>query len=149
MDRQTHAGLHDTAQFSPANRKSAVHFDICDADDLNVYYSGTQGMGAQLKAAPHLDRFFYDLPTTSKKRNIHAMAGQDLSSMEMFNLRGVFGERSPLVEDFVYSQEHDRSGPISTFYVVGDLDTLAGINLCRSALQHLQVSTDSFIEPHI
>jgi len=62
-----------------------------------------QGVGSELKAAPRLDRFFYDLPTTSARRNIHARTNEVIGAQTIVNVHDIFPSDSVLLDQFVYS----------------------------------------------
>jgi hypothetical protein len=73
-----------------------------DAKTLTIRF-GHQGVGSELKAAPRLDRFFYDLPTTAGRRNIHVRANEDIGSQSIVDVRAVFPSDSLLHDQFVYA----------------------------------------------
>jgi hypothetical protein len=65
----------------------------------------SQGVGSDLKASPRLDRFFYDLPTTSGRRNIHARTNQAIGAQTIVNVHEIFPSDSVILDQFVYSGE--------------------------------------------
>ncbi|WRT66985.1 uncharacterized protein IL334_003951 [Kwoniella shivajii] len=85
-----------------------------------------------------LAHFFYDLPSTSKRRNKLVNPGQGEAKLKTFNLIDIFqGDATKrLTNDFVYPVGEGVT-PLS-MWVVGDLDTKEGQKVVEDALKHLQ-----------
>lgn len=95
-----------------------------------------------------LSTVFYDLPSTLKRKAKYIVPKQG-EKLVVYNLADVFnGTADVLAENFVYPGESscgsgeltsvgDEAVPITT-WIVGDLDSNAGLTLARNALEHLQ-----------
>ncbi|WVW83270.1 hypothetical protein I302_105289 [Kwoniella bestiolae CBS 10118] len=82
--------------------------------------------------------FFYDLPSTSKRRNKLINSGQGEGKLRVFNSLDIFeGDITKrLMNDFVYPGGEGVT-PV-TMWVVGDLDTKEGQKVVEDALKHVQ-----------
>ncbi|WWC85342.1 uncharacterized protein L201_000205 [Kwoniella dendrophila CBS 6074] len=85
-----------------------------------------------------VSNFFYDLPSTSKRRNKLINPGQGEGKLKVFNLIDLFeGDITKrLSTDFVYPGGEGVT-PV-TIWVVGDLDTEDGRKVVQDALKHLE-----------
>nr|XP_018263998.1 UDP-glucose:glycoprotein glucosyltransferase [Kwoniella dejecticola CBS 10117]OBR86156.1 UDP-glucose:glycoprotein glucosyltransferase [Kwoniella dejecticola CBS 10117] len=85
-----------------------------------------------------VSNFFYDLPSTSKRRNKLITPGQGEGKLKVFNLIDIFeGDVTKrLTTDFVYPAGEGVT-PV-TMWVIGDLDTSDGRRVVEDALKHLQ-----------
>ncbi|WVQ70245.1 uncharacterized protein L199_008471 [Kwoniella botswanensis] len=82
--------------------------------------------------------FFYDLPSTSRRRNKLINPGQGEGKLKVFNLLDIFeGDITKrLMNDFVYPGGEGVT-PV-TIWVVGDLDSKEGQQVVEDALRHVQ-----------
>nr|XP_019013386.1 UDP-glucose:glycoprotein glucosyltransferase [Kwoniella pini CBS 10737]OCF52167.1 UDP-glucose:glycoprotein glucosyltransferase [Kwoniella pini CBS 10737] len=85
-----------------------------------------------------VSNYFYDLPSSSKRRNKLINPGQGEGKLKIFNLIDLFeGDITKrLTTDFVYPSGGGVT-PIS-MWVVGDLDTEEGRRVVGGALKHIQ-----------
>ncbi|WWD15785.1 hypothetical protein CI109_100209 [Kwoniella shandongensis] len=85
-----------------------------------------------------LSTYFYDLPSTSRRRSKLIVPGAGETKLRSFNLIDLFEDdvTKKLTSEFVYA-DGDRGAPI-TMWVVGDLDTAEGKRVVTDALKHLQ-----------
>lgn len=83
-----------------------------------------------------ISTFFYDLPTTSKRRNKVIVPNPD-NELRAFSVLDVFeGDGMVLAKQFVYPVDKKKPTPLS-IWVVADLDTKDGHELLASALQNV------------
>ncbi|KAK6902778.1 hypothetical protein I203_108037 [Kwoniella mangroviensis CBS 8507] len=82
--------------------------------------------------------FFYDLPSTSRRRNKLINPGQGEGKLKVFNLLDIFeGDITKrLMNDFVYPGGEGVT-PV-TMWVIGDLDSKEGQKVVEDALRHVQ-----------
>ncbi|WVQ78198.1 hypothetical protein IAT38_000281 [Cryptococcus sp. DSM 104549] len=85
-----------------------------------------------------ISTFFYDLPSTSKRRSKLVIPGEGDLKLRTFNLVDLFAvdKTDSLTSDFVYP-EGERGTPI-TMWVVGNLDSAEGARVVKDALGHLK-----------
>ncbi|KAK8869940.1 hypothetical protein IAR55_000508 [Kwoniella newhampshirensis] len=88
-------------------------------------------------APEDMSTYFYDLPSSSKRRSKLVIPGTGETKLRSYNLIDLFQDDAAkkLTSDFVYA-DGDRGAPI-TMWVVGDLDTAEGQRVVMDALRHL------------
>ncbi|CAK9782754.1 hypothetical protein CC85DRAFT_260485 [Cutaneotrichosporon oleaginosum] len=80
--------------------------------------------------------FFYDLPTTSKRRNKVIIPSPD-NDLRAYSVLDVFdGTAMVLAKQFIYPVDASRATPLSV-WVVGDLDSKEGHALLEGALRNI------------
>lgn len=80
--------------------------------------------------------FFYDLPTTSKRRNKVIIPTPDNELRAHSVLDAFEGDAMVLAKQFIYPEETGRATPLSV-WVVGDLDSKDGHALLEGALRNV------------
>jgi len=83
----------------PVSSATLTNTDIPDSSPRS------QGVGSDLKTSSRLDRFFYDLPTTSARRNVHARTNEAIGAQTIVNVHEIFPSESVILDQFVYSGE--------------------------------------------
>lgn len=83
-----------------------------------------------------ISTFFYDLPSTSRRRNKVIIPNAE-NELRAFSVLDVFdGDAMVLAKQFVYPKDAGKATPLSV-WVVGDLDSKDGHALLESALQNV------------
>ncbi|WVR05054.1 hypothetical protein IAU60_002066 [Kwoniella sp. DSM 27419] len=114
------------------------HWGTFVQSEMAAQLAYLQSQLMQGDAPESLTDYFYDLPSTTKKRNKLVSPGQGENKLRIYNLLDVFkGDiTNRLTTDLVYP-EGSRGTPV-TMWVVGDLDTRAGQDVVEQALRHLK-----------
>ncbi|KAF8812128.1 hypothetical protein BYT27DRAFT_7133469 [Phlegmacium glaucopus] len=82
-----------------------------------------------------METYFYDLPTTSKRRNRYTFPS-DASSLSIVNLPELFAKVRLRVSSSTYIYPESDSTPLSLF-IIADLDSQGGLELIKEALTSL------------
>ncbi|BEI94341.1 uncharacterized protein CcaverHIS019_0608000 [Cutaneotrichosporon cavernicola] len=83
-----------------------------------------------------ISTFFYDLPTTGKRRNKVILPSPD-NELRAVSVLDVFeDEAAVLAKQFIYPKEATRATPLS-IWIVGDLDSKDGHALLEGALRNI------------
>ncbi|KAI0353822.1 glycosyltransferase family 24 protein [Trametes cingulata] len=93
--------------------------------------------------AEHLSTYFYDLPTTAKRRNVHIHPTQKVGSLRILSLPDLI-EKNGLKSSpgaFVYPEESEYV-PL-TVYVVADLDSEESRGFIKEALLSITPESNS------
>ncbi|KAF9027018.1 hypothetical protein BDZ89DRAFT_1102004 [Hymenopellis radicata] len=92
--------------------------------------------------AKSIATYFYDLPTTQKKRNRYIIPSSTIGGLTIYSLPAVFATSGfdPSPGAFVYPPEGET--PISMF-VVADFDTEGGLKLLKGALESIDSESKS------
>ncbi|KAF8954770.1 hypothetical protein BDZ97DRAFT_1908037 [Flammula alnicola] len=92
-----------------------------------------EGTLSDANKGERMSNYFYDLPTTSKRRNRYIFSSNAAGSVRILNLPEVFGKTLSVsrlrLADFESISE--------SLYVVADLDSEAGLSLIKEALTSL------------
>jgi UDP-glucose:glycoprotein glucosyltransferase len=92
--------------------------------------------------ADSISTYFYDLPTTSLRRNA-VIVPENEFEVKTFNLADLFNDDAfVLNQDFLYPPDESAHTPL-TVWVIGDLDSEDGIGLVRNAVEHLMTDSAS------
>lgn len=106
-------------------------------------YLQTPPIAKLARKSKDIGSFFYDLPTTSRRRNLHIVPGLGKNRFRVFDNHETFPENSPLLKHYVYgSKDEAPRGLLSTF-VIADLDTLDGWELAKGLLRQLYTHPES------
>jgi UDP-glucose:glycoprotein glucosyltransferase len=97
------------------------------------------------RKAKDISSFFYDLPTTSRRRNMYITPGVGKNRLRVFDIHDTFPEASPLVKHYVYPSKQASSKSLLSVLVIADLDTYAGWQLVKGLLQHISEHPESEI----
>lgn len=97
------------------------------------------------RKAKNIGRFFYDLPTTSRRRNVHIIPGTAQNKLRVFDNRDIFPDGSLLVKHFIYPARLQETPSLLSAYVIGDLDSADGWQSAKNILRYLHQQPDSEI----
>jgi UDP-glucose:glycoprotein glucosyltransferase len=96
-----------------------------------------------VRKAKNIGRFFYDLPTTSRRRNVHIIPGSAQNKLRVFDNRDIFPDGSPLLKHFIYPANSHETPSLLSAYVIADLDSAEGWRSARDILRYLQQQPNS------
>lgn len=86
--------------------------------------------------------YFYDLPTSSKRRNMHIHPTNQPGSLRVANLPGLFSRTGFSVQPGSFVNPPDAGGPaLLAAYIIADFDTESGLSLVKEALNSLDSSS--------
>lgn len=91
----------------------------------------------------NVSRFFYDLPTTSRRRNMHIIPSNARNKLRVFDNRDTFPDETPLLQHFIYPTKAQETASLLTAYIIADLDSDEGWQSARDILRYLQEHRDS------
>lgn len=106
-------------------------------------YLQTPPMAKLARKCKDISSFFYDLPTTSRRRNLHIIPGIGKNRLRVFDNHDTFPEGSPLLKHYIYPSKDETSRVMLSTLVIGDLDTYEGWQLAKGLLQHLSTHPES------
>ncbi|KAJ8514563.1 hypothetical protein ONZ45_g7920 [Pleurotus djamor] len=89
-------------------------------------------------SAPLMATYFYDLPTTAKRRNRHIYASSDNGNLRIYDLPSLFSKVGHEVRKFNFVVPKSSSKVSMTTFVIADFDTEQGLRLVAEALKSLE-----------
>lgn len=90
------------------------------------------------RKSKNIGRFFYDLPTTSRRRNVHVIPGNTQNRLRVFDNRDILPEGTPLLKHFIYPAKSQEASSLLSAYIIGDLDSVEGWQAAGDILRYLQ-----------
>ncbi|OSX61274.1 glycosyltransferase family 24 protein [Postia placenta MAD-698-R-SB12] len=120
------------------------HFDLDDAflRAMQIEFGGQMAFLQEKIATgkltdeelPNISTYFYDQPTSAKRRNAYIYPSGKTDDLQIFSLLDLVGKNGfpRQSESFVYPPESERVS--LTTYIVADFDTKEGISLVKEVL---------------
>ncbi|KAJ9122212.1 hypothetical protein QFC24_004442 [Naganishia onofrii] len=99
----------------------------------------------QVRKMKDVSNFFYDLPSTSRRRNVHIIPGTEANKLRVFDNHDVFPPNTPLLKHFVYPNKPAQGASLLSIMVVADFDSVESRQLSRDILHYLVENPDSEI----
>lgn len=106
-------------------------------------YLQTPAIAKLARKAKNISSFFYDLPNTSRRRNMHIIPGIGDNRLRVFDNHDVFPEGSPLLKHYIYPSNQESPRTLLSALAIADLDTIEGWQLVKGLLHHLTEHSDS------
>ncbi|KAJ9120827.1 hypothetical protein QFC22_002761 [Naganishia vaughanmartiniae] len=108
-------------------------------------YMQRPAVAKQIRKTKDVSNFFYDLPSTSRRRNVHIVPGTDSNKLRVFDNHDVFPPNTPLLKHFVYPNKPAQGESLLSTMVIADLDSAEGRQLSQEVLRYLVENPDSEI----
>ncbi|KAJ9105313.1 hypothetical protein QFC21_001681 [Naganishia friedmannii] len=99
----------------------------------------------QVRKTKDVSNFFYDLPSTSRRRNVHIIPGTASNKLRVFDNYDVFPHNTPLLKHFLYPNKPTQGESLLSTMVFADFDSVEGRQLSRDILRYLVENPDSQI----
>ncbi|KAF8137406.1 glycosyltransferase family 24 protein [Boletus edulis] len=123
------------------------YFTVSDLLTLPKIYTG----GITDSDTPLMPTFFYDLPSTLRRRNPYILVdspsgrgrGLEKSSLQMFNLPEVFSKAGFRTTDGSFVVPSQSDGLAVTVYVIADFDSHDGLELAKESLKFMTHSVSA------
>ncbi|KAJ9095762.1 hypothetical protein QFC19_007475 [Naganishia cerealis] len=99
----------------------------------------------QVRKTKDISNFFYDLPSTSRRRNLYIVPSNGPNRLRVFDNHDIFPPNTPLLKHYIYPAKPTQSESLLSSMVVADFDSAESRHLALDLLRYLTENPDSQI----